>query len=675
MDGREAYIVSEDMEVIPDAKETRFKYNGKTYIIYILPTNLGVDLKEYEYYMVTKGTNSLTLYCSKNRIKVNYGDYKGQHIGVGKDTISVYIDTNTGKQSQQIISTNEVGVASSSNIVATNHNIWKDNYVFFSKNCGYEYDETKEKEETCDEIVRTIKDVNVYAKPSVVYDITSTLSKGTAIKRIKKTVNEVNGHVWDKIVLSVGTYGYVLSDELELATNAKGISFRFNNIIYKVYFPVSIVGIDLNKYEHFFVRKLSQTEFEFYYSDEPIKIIQKNSSSGEYKISGGTKTILINISTQGTLKKNIIDFDKNSKYVAVTDYVASNRDICYNDTVIFNSKYVYKKIDDVVAVKAYFRYNKISGYNEHINAECTQVFLETLKKFQMKKGLTESGNIDDATLKEMNLDDINEYNTYLKMGYNYNQHKNPYGPSCYLVPGSDTYNMKFELGRKRAEFYSQVEYDEQERKYDSMEYVERVLKDHAMTKAEKALKVLATVSYTIYPHASDGITHFLSNSGENHYVNDVENVFKLGKSGENRSDYLEHTKKAIEHMLTIDKAVDFSMEKTLPLKLPIPQNEVEIDWFGLYGTYNFSVEGSCYKKGNTYVANGYCYVRDYYDFDKVDLKYIYEAVNHLIDQDKKFDYEDIVTSILAELHYAGRAKFFYIEGKDNGFLLEWKSTE
>lgn len=37
--------------------------------------------------------------------------------------------------------------------------------------------------------------------------------------------------------------------------------------------------------------------------------------------------------------------------------------------------------------------------------------------------------------------------------------------------------------------------------------------------------------------------------------------------------------------------------------------------------------------------------------------------------------EDLVTTKFADLHYAGKAKFFYVEGKDDGFELMWTVNE
>lgn len=66
------------------------------------------------------------------------------------------------------------------------------------------------------------------------------------------------------------------------------------------------------------------------------------------------------------------------------------------------------------------------------------------------------------------------------------------------------------------------------------------------------------------------------------------------------------------------------------------------------------------------MAVGKCYLRDYYDFDKIeDLSDIIDALT----EQEQFDKEDLATSAFADLHYAGKAKFYYLEGYDKGFEL------
>ena len=269
----------------------------------------------------------------------------------------------------------------------------------------------------------------------------------------------------------------------------------------------------------------------------------------------------------------------------------------------------------------------------------------------------------------MGLNNTNEYNTYLKIGDNYNQYNNPYGPTPYKVKDSSMY---FELNREGAEFERQAYYDFQESKYNTMSDDERIFKKDKMDKAIASLIAIRLATADLYPHASSGVAKFLSNEGGTLHVQNVEKLFNVGNSGEYRRKYLSEARNAIETMLTVEKATSFSMVQASSVVLP----KTAIDWYGLYGTYLFSVEGRCNKIGNTYVATGFCYARDYYDFDKVDeLMYIVGTINDLSKEDTKIDYTDLVTTIFADLHYAGKARFFYVEGKDDGFQYTWYVKE
>ncbi len=70
-----------------------------------------------------------------------------------------------------------------------------------------------------------------------------------------------------------------------------------------------------------------------------------------------------------------------------------------------------------------------------------------------------------------------------------------------------------------------------------------------------------------------------------------------------------------------------------------------------------------------------CYIRDYYDFDKVDYLKYYESLEEVEEDEKRFGKEDVVLSRVADLHYAGMARFYYIEGKSEEIILDWKINE
>ena len=115
---------------------------------------------------------------------------------------------------------------------------------------GEEYDANNESENISNEIVKIKKATAVYEEPALDSNKITTLEENSIVKRIRKEVNEVNGHTWDKVVLSNGEEGYVFSDNLELAREEEysNISFEYNRYgiyasRYNVYFPTLKVNI------------------------------------------------------------------------------------------------------------------------------------------------------------------------------------------------------------------------------------------------------------------------------------------------------------------------------------------------------------------------------------------------------------------------------------------------
>lgn len=318
--------------------------------------------------------------------------------------------------------------------------------------------------------------------------------------------------------------------------------------------------------------------------------------------------------------------------------------------------------EQVKAVKAYCKYNKINNYNEDINGTYTDELYLTIKEFQRINELAITGyvSVNDATWNAMEFNNTSIYATYKEMSENYITYDNPYGPKEFAI--EDT-TAVFKLGITRARLSKQDEYALRDSKYNTMSATDKIINASSLSSSERFLQELAILCNIPFPHASKGIVHFLSKEGGTHIITDAEEIFSISQGQkEIREKYLEHTKTAIKNLLTVDKAADFSMVNTVEVTLP----KKNLDWFGLFGGYHFSVEGSCYKSGNGYVAVGKCYVRDYYDFDKI------EDLSDIIDAFQKggnFDEEDLATSAFSDLHYAGMARFYYIEGYDKGFEL------
>ncbi len=677
--GKSGYVFSDSIVAISEEekiKEITFPYNEKIYRIYV-SSNEEVNLEDYPYYFVTGdqsivNSSNIAVYFSKQKVRVDGGDSVDHRVQFDGETLLMKIGSEGSMKAtfEKLERTNFY--IRKNCFLASNHSIYFNKELILGKNSGYEYDEATEKVEEINDLVKTSTKTIVYEKASVCYDELATLDIGSIVKRVKTEVNEINGHKWDKVELSNGKSGYVFSDSIVAISEEekiKEITFPYNEKIYRIYVS-SNEEVNLEDYPYYFVTGdqsiVNSSNIAVYFSKQKVRV--DGGDSVDHRVQFDGETLLMKIGSEGSMKATFEKLERTNFYIRKNCFLASNHSIYFNKELILGKNSGYSD-EQIKAVKAYCRYNKINNFNGEINSTYENDIIVTIKEFQKLNGLFKTGCLDNETFNAMGLNDEDKYNTYLKIANNYITYGNPYGPTPYNVPNSD-YEMQFELERKKAQFYDQAKYDEQESKYNSMSEQQRIIRDGIMGKAEASLKVIAEVASKPYPHLSEGVKHFLSNKGGIHYVTDVEELFKVGKSGENRSNYLEHTKKAIEKMLTVDKATDFSMVKTLPVTLPKTINN--LDWYGLYGTYHFSVEGSCYKKGDFYVATGYCYARDYYDFDKVDeIEYMLNFINDLQDPDKKIDKADFVTTIFADLHYAGRAKFYYIEGKDDGFTMTW----
>ncbi len=147
-----------------------FKYNGNPMQINLTEEMVGTNLNDYHYYIVKKINNTyLELYYSDSRFysRVNASD-GAQAIQGGARTIVVGINLNNA-----IIGINFSDLVSNSMImninqcVATNQNIYYGGSVIIYKNCGYEYDEENETEETCDELVKIKVNTNAHKKPGI----------------------------------------------------------------------------------------------------------------------------------------------------------------------------------------------------------------------------------------------------------------------------------------------------------------------------------------------------------------------------------------------------------------------------------------------------------------------------------------------------------------------------
>lgn len=73
------------------------------------------------------------------------------------------------------------------------------------------------------EIVKVIANgsLNLRSGPGTSYSIIKSVAQGTIVTRIRKSVANANGYVWDKIRLNDGTEGYVATNYLEYCQSDK----------------------------------------------------------------------------------------------------------------------------------------------------------------------------------------------------------------------------------------------------------------------------------------------------------------------------------------------------------------------------------------------------------------------------------------------------------------------
>lgn len=88
--------------------------------------------------------------------------------------------------------------------------------------------------EVNEQVVVTASDnLNVRSGPGTSYSIITSITSGTVVTRIRKSVLTANGYTWDKIRLSGGTEGYVASDYLTIqnqsSTSVNGYNYTVNS--------------------------------------------------------------------------------------------------------------------------------------------------------------------------------------------------------------------------------------------------------------------------------------------------------------------------------------------------------------------------------------------------------------------------------------------------------------
>ena len=167
--------------------------------------------------------------------------------------------------------------------MASNQNIYHGSTKVYTRNQGYEYNSTNEKDKECNDIVKTIKNTVVYESAAINYDELITFESGVVLKRINKEVNDINGHLWDKVLLRDGTEGYVFSDNLEITDDYTNMKFEYNNKNYNIYFSPTKYGKNIEDYPYYFVGKeYSTSDILICYSGKRISVKNRNSLCDEF---------------------------------------------------------------------------------------------------------------------------------------------------------------------------------------------------------------------------------------------------------------------------------------------------------------------------------------------------------------------------------------------------------
>ena len=341
-DGREGYVFSDSLEVTEEYSNIQFEYEEKMYNVYFNPSDLEVDIEEYPYYFIGKNTyGDLAVYYSKDRIigrkYTNPERYRLNSSNVMMYRITIKADGTTVEQLWDCTK-NASLMYKEEGYIGANHDIFCDGELIFARNHGYEYDINKESEEEVSEIVKVNTETKVYEYPAINYNELATLVTGNSIKRIKKAVNEVNGHVWDKIVLSNGTEGYVYSDSIELASGYHNMEFKYEDKRYNVYFYPDNVDIDIKEYPYYIVGENTYGDLSIYYSKSKITC-RRYKDLERYRLYNSEDLVYrITIKENGATIEQIWDLSQSAIYMDKEEgYIGANHDIYYEDTIIFNT--------------------------------------------------------------------------------------------------------------------------------------------------------------------------------------------------------------------------------------------------------------------------------------------------------------------------------------------------
>lgn len=279
--------------------------------------------------------------------------------------------------------------------LATNHDIFLYNSreKVCEKNSGYEYDTSNEEEKACNDVIKLNKDTIVYEKPAIYYNEVTTLKEKSIVKRTNKEVNEVNGHIWDKVVLSNNKEGYVFTENINLAEEDEYVNIKFEYSPYglfirkyDVYFPTVSYGINIEDYPYYIVTVDNNLKKRICYGKTKFNVTEQGEN---YHIGNGKTVLMVTIETDGNVlvKKDVVLGSANNTILIKKESFQSNclntnQDIYYQDERIY-IPYIYEK-----------------GICYKMNIGWDDIMLTENNYETIKKGEEEFSSVDKGILEE-----------------------------------------------------------------------------------------------------------------------------------------------------------------------------------------------------------------------------------------------------------------------------------
>ncbi len=372
--GTEGYIFTDNLEKATEYENIHFEYNEKNYNLYFLSSKYEINLNDYPYYFITKETktsSAISIYYSQKRTYAGTDPNNSSVYRIyGSDpTLKISIEKD-GSVTGKIVDLAFHSLSINKDIfVVTNHDIFCGSQIAYNRNHGYEYDSSQESTKVCNDIMKVTKQTKVYEKAAMNYNEITTLSLGDVVKRIAYSVNTVNGHTWDKIVLSNGTEGYVFTDNLEKATEYENIHFRCNEKNYSLYFSPSQYGIALKDFPYYLVAKEEgESDISIYYSQKKITA-SYDSMYRWYRITGSESALEIKIKPTGLVSGRVTNLSRGSTHVIKEDFIVANHDILQGNTIFFNRNHGYLEKDYISTNGLYFSTDSGCFYNIDTTAE------------------------------------------------------------------------------------------------------------------------------------------------------------------------------------------------------------------------------------------------------------------------------------------------------------------